>query len=750
MDSQIIGIQGMSCAACAQRVEKAIAKLDGIQQVSVNFATEKATVLYEPKKIKQSAIEDVIKGAGYKVKEAPMSTDLDFSQIEIKSLWKKFIVALIFCVPLFYIAMAPMLHMVNIHPPFPQALDPMQNPLTFALAQLALTIPILAAGHKFYIVGIKSLIRRSPNMDSLVAIGTSAAFLYGIYRTFQIITGTADFHVMNVLYFETAGVILTLILLGKTLEAASKGKTGQALKKLMDLAPKTAIVLKDGVEREIPIGEVRIGDIVVIKPGAKIPVDGTVTGGYTAIDESMLTGESMPVDKKAGDAVYAATMNTSGSVAFRAEKVGKDTALAQIIKLVEDAQSAKAPIAQIADVVSGYFVPVACLIAFSAGLGWIIATRDFAFGMSVFISVLIIACPCALGLATPTAIMVGIGKGAENGILIKGGQALETAHKVDVVIFDKTGTITEGKPAVTDVLPSPLSGVTPEKLLQITASAETGSEHPLGQAIVRRAEEDGLSLAKAEKFQAHIGLGVEAAVDGRRVLAGNRRLMIERGVVPGDADDETALRLAGDGKTPMYIALDGGLAGIIAVADVVKVSSRAAIEGLQKMGLEAVMITGDNARTAAAVAKQVGIESVLAEVLPQDKAAEVERLQRGGKRVAMVGDGINDAPALICADIGVAIGSGTDVALESADIVLMRSNLSDVSTAIHLSRRTMRTIKQNLFWAFGYNIICIPVAAGALYLFGGPLLNPMIAAAAMSLSSVSVVLNALRLRRLRL
>ncbi|MDR1955286.1 MAG: copper-translocating P-type ATPase, partial [Treponema sp.] len=545
---------------------------------------------------------------------------------------------------------------------------------------------------------------------------------------------------------ETAGVIITLILLGKSLEAVSKGRTSEAIKKLMGLAPKTAVIIEQGAEKEIPIEEVIPGDIILVRPGAKIPVDGAVVQGHTAIDESMLTGESMPVDKKAGDPVYAATINTTGLIQFRATKVGSETALAQIIKLVEDAQGSKAPIAQLADVVSGYFVPIVCLIAVLAGTAWFIGTRNVEFSLTIFISVLVIACPCALGLATPTAIMVGTGKGAENGILIKSGVALETAHQINTIVFDKTGTITEGKPMVTDSIPA--SGINPDYLLQITASAEKGSEHPLGQAIVFGAEEKGLELFTVQHFESLTGRGIEGQIQGQTVLVGNRKLMEERGIrlseLEADAD-----RLAGEGKTPMYAALAGNLAGIIAVADVVKPNSKAAIERLHKLGIQVAMITGDNTKTAEAIAKQVGIDRVLSEVLPQDKSAEVKKLQDEGRKVAMVGDGINDAPALAQADIGIAIGSGTDVAMESADIVLMRSDLMDVPTAIHLSKRTIRTIKQNLGWAFGYNILGIPIAAGVLYLAGGPLLNPIFAAAAMSLSSVSVLTNALRLKRFK-
>jgi Cu+-exporting ATPase len=552
-------------------------------------------------------------------------------------------------------------------------------------------------------------------------------------------------------------VIIALILLGKSLEAVSKGRTSEAIKKLMGLAPKTAIIIEQGEEKEIPIDEVTPGDVIIVKPGTKIPVDGIVTEGQTAVDESMLTGESMPVDKKAGDKVYAATINANGVIRFKAEKVGGETALAQIIKLVEDAQGSKAPIAQMADIVSGYFVPIVCGIALIAGIAWFAAaSAGFAvlphgksaleFSLTIFISVLVIACPCALGLATPTAIMVGTGKGAENGILIKGGEALETAHKINTIVFDKTGTITEGKPEVTDVVT--VSGVEQQYLLQITASAEKGSEHPLGEAIVQGAQKQGLEIFAVEDFKAITGRGIEAGIKGLEVLAGNKKLMDEKDI-PLGALERDSDRLAAEGKTPMYVAFNGRLAGIVAVADVLKKSSKAAIERLHNMGIETVMITGDNKKTAAAIAKQVGIDRVLSEVLPQDKSNEVKKLQDEGRKVAMVGDGINDAPALAQADIGIAIGSGTDVAMESADIVLMRSDLSDVPTAINLSKRTIRIIKQNLFWAFGYNTLGIPVAAGLLYLFGGPLLNPIFAAAAMSMSSVSVLTNALRLKRFK-
>ena len=744
-----IPIGEMTCAACAQRIEKVVKKLEGVESVSVNFATEKATIVYMPQVIRLSMIKDSIEKIGYKVMEINKSDAVDEDRIrkqkEINILWTKFGISAVFSIPLLYIAMVPMLPKYGIVLPYPNSLDPMNYSLIYALLEMLLVLPVIGVGYKFYTVGYKALWNRSPNMDSLIAIGTTAAVLYSVYNTFQIAVG--NFKAVQALYFETAGVIITLILLGKSLEAVSKGRTSEAIKKLMGLAPKTALIIQNGEEKEIPIEEVEIGDVIVVKPGAKIPVDGSVIEGNTSIDESMLTGESMPVDKKAGDPVYTASINTTGTIQFTAEKIGSDTALAQIIKLVEDAQGSKAPIAALADKVSGVFVPIVCVIALVAGIAWFIGSGgDVKFALTIFISVLVIACPCALGLATPTAIMVATGKGAENGILIKGGEALETAHKINTIVFDKTGTITEGKPTITDVLTT--EGTEASSLLQITASAEKNSEHPLGQAIVQGAQGKGLELLKVEHFDSITGRGIEALINGQMILAGNRKLMEERKISLTALATESD-RLAGDGKTPMYVAIDNRLAGIIAVADVVKASSRLAIENLHKMGIEVAMITGDNQKTADAIARQVGIDRVLAEVLPQDKSNEVIKLQKEGRKVAMVGDGINDAPALAQADIGIAIGSGTDVAMESADIVLMRSQLTDVPTAINLSKRTIRNIKQNLFWAFGYNVIGIPIAAGVLHIFGGPLLNPVFAAAAMSLSSVSVLTNALRLKRFK-
>jgi Cu+-exporting ATPase len=736
-----IPISGMTCASCANAVEKAVRKL-GVEEASVNFASEKAKVVYDPANTRISEIKQAIAKAGYKALEIEAGEQVDNEkerrEKEVKSLWTRFLIATIFTVPLLYIAMG---HMLNF--PLPDIILPHMNPLNFGLAQIVLVIPVMIAGYKFYTVGFSRLIRREPNMDSLIAIGTSAAFLYGIYAIIQIINGHHEY--AQELYFETAGVIIALIMLGKYLESVTKGKTSEAIKKLMGLSPKTATVIHEGKEIVIPIDEVEVGDILLVKPGEKIPVDGEVVEGRTSVDESMLTGESIPVEKNKGSKVIGASINKNGTIQFKATKVGKDTALAQIIRLVEDAQGSKAPIAKLADIISGYFVPVVIVIAIVAAIAWYVSGMSVIFSLTIFIAVLVIACPCALGLATPTAIMVGTGKGAEYGVLIKGGEALETAHKINTIVFDKTGTITEGKPVVTDIVTA--AGVSETELLQLSASAEKGSEHPLGEAIVNGAKEKNLELLPVESFEAIPGHGITVVIRGRSMLLGNKKLMDDKNIAI--TLQEASDRLAGEGKTPMFIAMDGKLAGIIAVADVMKPGSRKAVEMLHKMGIQVAMITGDNKRTAEAIARQVGIDKVLAEVLPQDKANEVKKLQQEGRKVAMVGDGINDAPALAQADIGIAIGSGTDVAMESADIVLMRSDLMDVPTAIQLSKKTIRNIKQNLFWAFGYNTAGIPIAAGLLYLFGGPLLNPIIAAGAMAFSSVSVLSNALRLKRFK-
>jgi len=737
-------IKGMTCAACAQASERAVKKLPGVVEAAVNFATEKLLVRFEDGRLGIDQIKTAVAKAGYEAieeREAGIDEHKVAKEREIRVLWTKFIVSASFSIPLLYIAMGAMLGL-----PLPAAIDAMNYPLRFALLEILLVLPVIAAGYRFYVVGAKAIQRGSPNMDSLIAMGTSAAVLYGLYSTARIATG--DSKAVGNLYFETAGVIITLILLGKSLEAVTKGRTSEAIKKLMGLAPKTATVMRGGTELEIRIDDVIVGDIVMVRPGEKIPVDGEVVSGRSAIDESMITGESIPVEKGAGDRVIGASINKNGSLAFRATKVGADTMLARIIKLVEDAQGSKAPIAQMADIVSGIFVPIVFAIALLSAGAWLLAGQSSVFALTVFVAVLTIACPCALGLATPTAIMVGTGKGAEQGVLIKSGAALETAHKIDTIVFDKTGTITKGVPSLTDIVPGPelaSLGLDELGLLSLAASAEKASEHPLGEAVLRAAGERGAPVPAADDFAAVPGQGISALVSGRRVLLGSARHLAAEGVDPaaGVADAD---RLSGEGKTPMYIAVDGKYAGLIAVADPVKESSAKAIAALHRMGVSVAMITGDSRRTAEAIARQVGIDTILAEVLPQDKAAEVTKLQAAGRRVAMVGDGINDAPALAQADIGIAIGSGTDVAMESADIVLMRSDLMDVPTAIKLSKSVIRNIKQNLFWAFGYNVLGIPVAAGLLYAFGGPLLNPILAAAAMSMSSVSVLTNALRLK----
>lgn len=737
-------IEGMSCATCAQTVEKATSKLTGVVFSNVNLATEKMTVQFDPSVLSVNDITAAVAKSGYSAHEEVNSADAvdedrEKKEAHMKEMWRRFWLSAVFTVPLLYVSMG---HMMGA--PLPEWLNPMHNPGIFALVQLLLTLPVMVLGKKFFTVGFKALFNRHPNMDSLVALGTSAAFVYSLVATVSIWQGNAAL-AMD-LYYESAAVILTLITLGKYFEARSKGKTSEAIKKLMGLAPKTAKVIRNDKEIELAIDEVQVNDIIVVRPGEKIPVDGVITEGVTSVDEAMLTGESMPVEKAVGDQVIGASINKNGAIQYQATKVGKDTALAQVIKLVEDAQGSKAPIAKLADIISGYFVPIVMVLAVAAGSAWFLAGESGVFALSIAISVLVIACPCALGLATPTAIMVGTGKGAEHGVLIKSGGALETTHKVQTVVLDKTGTITEGKPKVTDILA--VDGISTEELLSVSASAEKGSEHPLGEAIVRAAEEKGVHLHKTTSFNAIPGHGIVVQIDGDVYSLGNKKMMdnqqISLAELAGQSDT-----LASEGKTPMYVAKNDDLMGIIAVADTVKATSSQAIAKLRRMGIEVVMMTGDNKRTAEAIAKQVGVDRVLSEVLPEDKAAQVKLLQEEGKKVAMVGDGINDAPALAQADVGIAIGSGTDVAMESADIVLMRSDLMDVPTAIELSKATIKNIKENLFWAFAYNTLGIPVAMGVLYLFGGPLLNPMIAGAAMSFSSVSVLLNALRLKRFK-
>lgn len=745
-------IGGMHCAACSRAVERALKKTDGIEEANVNIATEKAVFNYDEKKIKYDDIVNVIVKAGYQVLGKEEDPAIVKAR-EIKEQKIRLIVSAIFSIPLFYISMAPMVSFVKF--PIPSFLVHHINPQVFSIVAIFLCVPVMISGYKFYTLGFPALFRGSPNMDSLVAIGTTAAFSYSIYSTVLSFMGLNP-HGDN-LYYESAAVIITLVQFGKYLEARSKGKTGEAIKKLMGLQPKTATIIQNGEEKEIKISDVKVDDIVLVRPGEKIPVDGEIIEGYSSVDESMLTGESIPVEKSVGDKVVGASINKTGSFKFKAQKVGADTALAQIIKLVEDAQGSKAPIAHIADVVSSYFVPAVITIALISGIIWFIALHNFVFSLTVFVSVLVIACPCALGLATPTAIMVGTGKGAELGILFKNAEALEVSQKINAVMFDKTGTLTEGKPYVTDIISDDK-----DKLLLIAASAENGSEHPLGEAIVREAKEKNIKLLSIENFKAISGFGIETYIDNKKVLMGNDKLMNKENINIENYNSYMD-KLSKEGKTPMYVAYDNKLLGIIAVADKLKKESIEAINRLHKLGIKTAMITGDNKNTANSVAKEAGIDIVFAEVLPEEKSNEVKKLQEQGFTVAMVGDGINDAPALTQANVGIAIGSGTDVAIESADIVLVKSNTNDVVTAIELSKATMRDIKQNLFWAFCYNVIGIPIAAGVLHVFREPLiassiggfltaimgkdllLNPIFAALAMSLSSVSVVTNALRL-----
>ncbi len=737
-----LAIDGMSCASCSAAVERAVKKLNGVQNVQVNIATNRGSIDFDPSQVKLSQIKAAITDAGYTLRDMESGAISEDEKKRSKGLSRmkmRLITASAFAVPELYIAMSHMIPQLGL--PLPDFMSPHSFPFVFALVQFLLTIPVIAAGDYFFRIGLKSLLKGAPNMDTLVAIGTGAAFLYSTFAMGMIYFG--DFSYSTSLYFESAAVVITLVMLGKYLEAVSKGKTSEAIKKLMNLAPKTATIIRNGTEVEVPVEEVEVGEIVLVRPGSSIPVDGIVTEGLSSVDESMLTGESLPVEKQPDSPVTGGSINGEGLIRFRVTKIGADTALSKIIRLVEDAQSKKAPIAKLADIVSGYFVPVVIGIAVITAIAWALAGKEFNFVLTSFVSVLVIACPCALGLATPTAIMVGTGKGAELGILIKGGEALETAHKIDTVVLDKTGTITEGKPELTDV--KVYSGISEEEILALGASAERGSEHPIARAIVEGAEKRRISLTEPEHFKAVPGRGIDAVVGGKHVLAGSVKLMKENGVDVSRAEYDTESLSAG-GHTLMYLSVDGMLAGLMAAADTVKPTSRAAIRKLKNYGIEVVMITGDNAGTASSIAKEVGIDRVLSDVLPQDKAGEVKKLQETGRKVAMVGDGINDAPALVQADIGMAIGTGTDVAVESADIVLMRGDLNEVPTAIGLSRAVIRNIKQNLFWAFIYNLAGIPFAAGVFYLFGGPMLNPIFAGAAMALSSVSVVSNALRLR----
>ncbi len=744
--TQTFAIEGMTCASCAQTIEKAVGKLSGVDKASVNLATEKMQVSYNPSAISVSDVTGAVSNSGYAAVLETTDTQ-DNSRAEkrekkekrIKQLLNRFWVSIIFTVPLLIISMG---HMVGM--PLPNIIDPMTNPLNMSLLQLILTLPIMVVSWEYFQKGFKSLFKGHPNMDSLIALGTAAAFVYSLVATIGTGLGYGNFS--ELLYYEVTGVILALHTLGLFLEDRSKGQMSSAIEKLVNLAPKTARVIRNGVEQEITVDEVALGDVIRVRPGESMPVDGVVVEGRTTVDESMLTGESIPVEKQDGDEVIGASINKNGSIEYRATRVGSDTTLSQIIKMVEDAQGSKAPIARMADIITGYFVPIVIGLAILAGVARLIAGQTGIFALSVIITTLVIACPCALGLATPTSIMVGTGKGAEHGVLIKNGEALGTTHNLETIVFDKTGTLTEGKPIVTDILVTPL--ITEEELLYYAASGETGSEHPLGEAIVQKSKEENMTLAKPDHFEAIPGHGIRVEIEGKDMYIGNRKLMVEQKIDLSSMEKESD-RLADEGKTPMYLSIDGELAGIIAVADTLKENSMKAVKELKKRNIEVIMITGDNKRTAKAIAKQVGIDRVLSEVLPEDKAEEVKKLQEAGKKVAMVGDGINDAPALAQADIGIAVGSGTDVAIESANIVLMRNDLTAVLTAIDLSRTTLRNIKQNLFWAFAYNLLGIPIAMGLLYIFGGPLMTPMFAAVAMSFSSVSVLLNALRLRRFK-
>lgn len=731
----IFNISGMTCAACSRAVERVTGKLDGVSQASVNLATEKLTVIYDENITSTQDIINAVAKAGYGA-SVPDDTKPAEKEDTSGNLKKRFIFSAIFTIPLLYISMG---HMIGL--PLPKVILPSHNPLVYALLQLLLTLPVVILGYKFYTIGFRSLFKGSPNMDSLIAIGTGSAILYGLYAVIKIISGHN--HYVHELYFESAATIITLITLGKFLENISKGKTSEAIKKLIGLRPNVALIIKDGNEITVDIDKVNVGDIIIVKPGEKVPVDGIIIEGTTSVDESMLTGESIPVEKKTGDSIIGASINKNGYVKYKATKIGDDTTLAQIIRLVEEAQGSKAPIAKLADKISGVFVPVVMTLAVLSSLAWLISGQSAIFALTIFISVLVIACPCALGLATPTAIMVGTGKGAEHGILIKNGEALETAHKINTVVFDKTGTITEGKPKVTDIITN--EDYDECYLIKIVASGEKASEHPLGEAIINKAQENDSEFFEVSNFESITGQGIKFSADGKIVLFGNNLLMKNNNIYINSLDN-TAENLSNQGKTPMYVCIDNKLCGLIAVADTVKENSAKAIKKLHSMGIKTAMITGDNQNTANAIAKEVGIDVVLAEVLPHEKSEKIKILQSDGNIVAMVGDGINDSPALAQADVGIAIGSGTDVAIESADIVLMKNDLMDVPAAIKLSKSTIKNIKQNLFWAFGYNTIGIPIAMGILYLFGGPLMNPMIAGAAMSLSSVSVVTNALRLK----
>ena len=746
MEKKEYKLSGMTCASCAMTVEMAVKDLETVEDVNVNLATERLSLVPKAGFDSQQVL-DAVAEAGYQAEEKGIAKPSDVNEeavARVQILRRKkqeLLILLITALPLLYISMGSMVGL-----PQPSFLDHMKHPLLFVLSQLLLTLPAVWIGRGFYQRGFRNLIKRHPNMDSLIAVGTSAAFLYSLYSVSQVFLGHHPF--VHQLYFESVAVIIALVLLGKYLESSAKGRTSQAIQSLLELVPSQATVIRYGEAVTIDTEDIRVGDIIRIKPGERMPVDGLVTEGQTFVDESMMTGESVPIEKKVGDTITSATINQNGSIDYQATRVGSDTTLAQIVRLVEEAQGSKAPIAALADKISLYFVPIVLSLATLSALGWyFLAGESLSFSLSIFIAVLVIACPCALGLATPTAIMVGTGKGAENGILIKSGQALEAAYQLDTIVLDKTGTITVGKPSLTDLLP--LSAFNRSDLLRLIASAEQHSEHPLAQAILEAAKEEGLDLLPVSHFEAIVGRGLAAQVEGKHLLVGNESLMKEKNI-DSSAFQEQLLELSQEGKTAMFVAIDGQLVGILAVADEMKSSSLKAVQELQSMGLEVIMLTGDREETAKAIAQKAGIQKVIAGVLPDGKATAIKGLQEADKKLAMVGDGINDAPALVQADVGIAIGSGADVAIESADVVLMHSDLQDVVKAIKLSQATIRNIKENLFWAFAYNTLGIPIAMGLLHLFGGPLLNPMLAGLAMSLSSVSVVVNALRLGRFKM
>lgn len=728
-------IEGMSCAACSRGVERSVSKVDGVLSVTVNLTTNSAAVVYENKQCELSDIEAAVVRAGFKVVKNKDTANENAAKNE-KMSKINLIVALIFSIPLFFISMG---HMMGIS--LPNAISPDSNPVRFALVQLVLVIPVLIAGRKFFINGVRAVFHKNPNMDTLVAMGSSSAFIYSIVMTAKIITDN-DGHSHH-LYYESAGMIITFILIGKMLEAISKKRTTDAVGKLRSLIPDTTEVMRNGEKMTVKTAEIQIGDIFTVVPGSAVAADGKVISGNTSVDESMITGESMPVSKKTGDTVFGGTINKNGTVEVEVTAAYGETVLSQIIRSVEDAGASKAPIATLADKISGIFVPTVFAIAVFSAVIWALTGKDFSFCLNVFISVLVIACPCALGLATPTAIMVATGKGAQNGILFKGGEPLEALSKADTVVFDKTGTLTKGDPQVTDIIPLDISE---EELLKYCASAEKKSEHLLGEAIVKKYSGEYFDVTD---FEALSGLGLRATVNGKQVFIGNRELMNQNGI-DEKVTEKIGAPLSDEGKTVVYISIDGEFAGAIAIADVLKDDATETVKLLNSLGVETVMLTGDNKKTANAIAKIAGIKTVFAEVLPRDKQNVIIDLQKQGKKVCMVGDGINDAPALVSADVGVAVASGTDVAVESADVVLMNSETTSLYKAIKLSQKTLRKIKQNLFWAFAYNTVGIPIAAGLLYALGGNLLDPMFAAAAMSLSSVTVVTNSLLLRRYKL